>query len=190
MLSHPWILAALLSPAAPVPEGHASTASHIGGPFVQIESGLTLCGARGSADCGKAGPGFAFGLRGGWRPIAYLSVEADAQYSGLPAKGSQTGRWLYVGPGLRGLLPLGDFTLSMGAGLGFGRISGPNGAISGFGALRLLGQATYTLADRFPVGLGFTYTRPRSGENCHGDACIDVQPAALLQILVVAGAAF
>ncbi len=168
----------------------AHSASHKAGAFVQLESGISLCGTRGAADCRETGPGFALGGRLGWQALPWVAVDLDFAMSGLPVSGLPPGRLLFVGPGVHGALPFRAWTLTGGAAIGYSRVSADAASVGGFGALRFDATLTYTLAERFPVGLGYAHVRPRGDEVCAGGRCANTEVAALHQFLVVGGARF
>jgi hypothetical protein len=176
---------------APRPSSSTTdTASHKAGAFVQLETGASVCGAHGGADCRGAGTGFALGGRIGWQALPWVAVAAGAHASGLPVEGQPPGRFFFAGPGLRLALPYDRLRLEAGGTVGYARVGGEDAALSGFGAWRVDAALTWRLADRFPVGLGYAFTRPRGGEVCEDDRCTDVDVASLHQFLVVGGAWF
>jgi hypothetical protein len=176
------------APRPPSPEN--DTASHKAGPFVQLETGASVCGRRGAADCRGTGTGFALGGRVGWQALPWVALAVGVHASGLPVEGQPPGRFLFTGPGLRLAVPFERLRLEAGGALGYSRVGGESATLSGFGAFRADGAVTWRLAERFPVGLGYAFTRPRAGEVCAGGRCADADVASLHQFLVVAGAWF
>lgn len=168
----------------------ADSESHKAGAFVQMDLGVSVCGARGAANCRKTEPGFTLGGRVGWLGTPWLSVDVDILVSGLPSEGRPPGRFFFAGPGVHGSLPWGAWVLGGGAALGYSRLSADETSVGGFGALRLDAAVTWTVAERFPVGVGYALVRPQGGEVCRDGRCADTEVASMHQFLVVGGARF